>query len=50
MKGVAEENLSNLMNEMIENGLTSSEIQGIINDNTFNGLSAKAKYAMWRKV
>ena len=38
------------INEMIENGLTSSEIQGIINDNTFNGLSAKAKYAMWRKV
>jgi hypothetical protein len=38
------------INEMIENGLTSNEIQGIINDNTFNGLSAKAKYAMWRKV
>ena len=38
------------INEMIENGLTSSEIQGIINDNTFQGLSAKAKYAMWRKV
>jgi hypothetical protein len=38
------------INEMIENGLTSGEIQGIINDNTFQGLSAKAKYAMWRKV
>lgn len=38
------------INEMIENGLTSSEIQSIINHNTFNGLSAKAKYAMWRKV
>lgn len=38
------------INEMIENGLTSGEIQGIINDNTFQGLSAKAKYMMWRKV
>jgi len=35
---------------MIENGLTSDEIQGIINYNTFQGLSAKAKYMMWRKV
>jgi len=38
------------INEMIENGLTSDEIQSIINDNTFQGLSAKAKYMMWRKV
>ena len=38
------------INEMIENGLTSGEIQSIINDNTFQGLSAKAKYAMWRKI
>lgn len=38
------------INEMIENGLTSGEIQGIINDNTFQGLAAKARYAMWRKV
>ena len=38
------------INEMIENGLTSLEIQSIINDNTFQGLSAKAKYMMWRKV
>ena len=38
------------INEMIENGLTSDEIQRIINDNTFKGLAAKAKYAMWRKV
>lgn len=38
------------INEMIENGLTSDEIQGIINHNTFKGLAAKAKYAMWRKV
>lgn len=38
------------INEMIENGLTSEEVRSIINDNTFRGLSAKAKYAMWRKV
>ena len=38
------------INEMIENGLTSDEIQSIINHNTFQGLAAKAKYAMWRKV
>lgn len=38
------------INEMIENGLTSVEIQRIINDNTFKGLAAKAKYAMWRKI
>lgn len=38
------------INEMIENGLTSAEIQSIINDNTFKGLAAKAKYAMWRKI
>jgi hypothetical protein len=38
------------INEMIENGLTSDEIQSIINHNTFKGLAAKAKYAMWRKI
>ena len=38
------------INEMIENGLTSDEIQSIINDNTFKGLAAKARYAMWRKI
>ena len=38
------------INEMIENGLTSAEIHRIINDNTFKGLAAKAKYAMWRKI
>ena len=38
------------INEMIENGLTSEEIQDIINHNKFQGLAAKAKYAMWRKV
>jgi hypothetical protein len=38
------------INEMVENGLTSDEIQDIINHNKFQGLAAKAKYAMWRKV
>jgi hypothetical protein len=38
------------INEMIENGLTSEEIHSIINDNTVKGLSAKARYAMWRKI
>lgn len=38
------------INEMIENGLTSDEIQSIINHNTFKGLAAKARYAMWRKI
>ncbi len=38
------------INEMIENGLTSDEIRSIINHNTFKGLAAKARYAMWRKV
>jgi hypothetical protein len=38
------------INEMIENGLTPDEIHAIINDNTFQGLAAKARYAMWRKI
>lgn len=38
------------INEMIENGLTSDEIQTIINHNTVKGLAAKARYAMWRKI
>ena len=38
------------INEMIENGLTSEEIQTIINHNTVKGLAAKARYAMWRKI
>jgi hypothetical protein len=38
------------INEMVENGLTSEEIQDIINHNKFQGLAAKAKYAMWRKI
>ena len=38
------------INEMIENGLTSDEIEDIINHNTFQGLAAKARYSMWRKI
>lgn len=38
------------INEMIENGLTSEEIQSIIRENTVSGLAAKARYAMWRKI
>ena len=38
------------INEMVENGMTTDEIQDIINHNKFSGLAAKAKYAMWRKI
>jgi len=38
------------INEMIENGLTSEEIQGIINDNKFRGLAAQARFSLWRKI
>lgn len=38
------------INEMIENGLTSDEINGIIRNNTWNNLAAKAKFSQWRKV
>ena len=38
------------INEMVENGMTTDEIQDIINHNKFIGLAAKAKYAMWRKI
>lgn len=38
------------INEMILSGRTSDEILGIINDNTFEGIMAKAKLSEWRKV
>lgn len=38
------------INEMIESGLTSEEIHSIIKENTASGLTAKAKFAMWRKI
>jgi hypothetical protein len=37
------------VNEMIQNGLTSSEIKDIIDANTFSGLSAKLKFTQWKR-
>ncbi len=38
------------INEMICSGLSSFEIQNIINDNTYNGLLAKMRLSQWKKV
>ena len=37
------------VNEMIQNGLTSDEIQTIIDTNTFSGLTAKLKFTHWKR-
>ena len=37
------------VNEMIQNGLTSDEIKGIIDSNTFSGLTAKLKFTHWKR-
>lgn len=37
------------INDMIKSGMTQDQILKIINDNTFNGLKAKLKFAEWRK-
>jgi hypothetical protein len=37
------------INEMIQNGLTSVEIQNIIDKNTFSGLVAKLKFTQWKR-
>ena len=37
------------VNEMIQNGLTSDEIQSIIDTNTFSGLTAKLKFTHWKR-
>lgn len=37
------------INEMIQNGLTSNEIKGIIDNNTFSGLTAKLKFTHWKR-
>jgi len=37
------------INEMIMNGLTSSEIKSIIDNNTFSGLAAKLKFMQWKR-
>jgi len=38
------------INDMILGGRDSAEIQAIISNNTFKGLSAKAKLSEWRKI
>jgi hypothetical protein len=38
------------INEMIQHDLSSEDILEIIKSNTFSGLQARAKYAMWRKI
>lgn len=37
------------VNEMIQNGLTSDEIKTIIDNNTYNGLTAKLKFMSWKR-
>jgi transcription elongation factor Elf1 len=37
------------INEMIQNGLTLSEIKDIIDSNTFSGLTAKLKFTHWKR-
>ena len=37
------------INEMIISGKTKSDIQHLIEQNTFNGISAKLKFTNWRK-
>jgi transcription elongation factor Elf1 len=38
------------INEMVLNGKSPSEIQGIISSNTFKGIQAQLKFNMWKKV
>jgi transcription elongation factor Elf1 len=38
------------INEMVLNGLTTTEIQVIISSNTFKGIQAQLKFNMWKKV
>ena len=37
------------INDMIKNGLTSDEIKGIIDNNTFSGLKAKLTFTHWKR-
>ena len=37
------------INEMILSGKTKSDIKNLIEQNTFNGISAKLKFTNWRK-
>ena len=38
------------INDMILSGYTKSEIQKIIKDNTFEGVSAKLRFTGWKKI
>ncbi len=38
------------INEMVLNGVTSTEIQSIISSNTFRSIQAQLKFNMWKKV
>jgi len=38
------------INEMVINGLSHDEIEGIISNNTFSGLQAQTRFIFWKKV
>lgn len=38
------------INEFVMGGLSPDEIQNIISNNTFNGIEAKLKFNMWKKI
>ena len=38
------------INEMVMNGISSSEIESIISSNTFSGLKAQTRFTFWKKV
>ena len=38
------------INEMVMSGISPSEISDIISSNTFNGITAKLKFNMWKKL
>lgn len=38
------------INEMVLHGMTVSDIENIINKNTYSGLTAKIKLSQWRKI
>jgi len=38
------------INEMIQSGMTSTEVEYIISKNTFTGLEAQTKFVFWKKI
>jgi ATP-dependent Zn protease len=38
------------INDMVKAGLSPSEIEDIISNNTFNGLEAQTNFVFWKKV